>query len=91
MSFDLRFGGIARLYGQKALEKFQQSHICVIGIGGVGSWIAESLARSGIGRVTLIDPDEVSETNINRQLVALTPGNYWSRQSRSSESANRSN
>ncbi|NVK22437.1 MAG: tRNA cyclic N6-threonylcarbamoyladenosine(37) synthase TcdA [Kangiellaceae bacterium] len=72
MSFELRFGGIARLYGQKALDKFRQSHVCVIGVGGVGSWVVESLARSGIGQITLIDPDEVSETNINRQLVALT-------------------
>lgn len=66
-----RFGGIARLYGQKALEKFQQSHVCVIGVGGVGSWVVESLARSGIGKITMMDPDEVSESNINRQLVAL--------------------
>lgn len=68
---NIRFGGIARLYGQKALETFQQSHVCVIGVGGVGSWVVESLARSGIGKITMIDPDEVSESNINRQLVAL--------------------
>lgn len=68
---NIRFGGIARLYGQKALDNFQQSHVCVIGVGGVGSWAVESLARSGIGRITMIDPDEVSESNINRQLVAL--------------------
>ncbi|WP_417445919.1 tRNA cyclic N6-threonylcarbamoyladenosine(37) synthase TcdA [Kangiella sp.] len=68
---DNRFGGIARLYGQKALEQFQQSHVCVIGVGGVGSWVVESLARSGIGKITMIDPDEVSESNLNRQLVAL--------------------
>lgn len=66
-----RFGGIARLYGQKALDNFQQSHVCVIGVGGVGSWVVESLARSGIGKITMMDPDEVSESNINRQLVAL--------------------
>ncbi|WP_068994335.1 tRNA cyclic N6-threonylcarbamoyladenosine(37) synthase TcdA [Kangiella sediminilitoris] len=68
---DTRFGGIARLYGQKALDKFRRTHICVIGIGGVGSWVVEALARSGVGAITMIDPDEVSESNINRQLVAL--------------------
>ena len=68
---NIRFGGIARLYGQKALDNFQQSNVCVIGVGGVGSWIVESLVRSGIGKITMIDPDEVSESNINRQLVAL--------------------
>lgn len=72
MNIDERFGGIARLYGQKALENFTKSHVCVIGVGGVGSWVAESLARSAVGELTLIDPDEVSESNINRQLVALT-------------------
>ncbi|NVJ67035.1 MAG: ThiF family adenylyltransferase, partial [Gammaproteobacteria bacterium] len=66
-----RFGGIERLYGRKALETFLRSHVCVIGVGGVGSWAVESLARSGIGKITIIDPDEVSKTNINRQLVAL--------------------
>lgn len=68
---NIRFGGIARLYGQKALKNFQQSHVCVIGVGGVGSWVVESLVRSGVGKITMIDPDEVSESNINRQLVAL--------------------
>lgn len=68
---DSRFGGIARLYGEQGLERFNQSHICVIGVGGVGSWVTEALARSGVGKITIIDPDEVSESNINRQLVAL--------------------
>lgn len=68
---NIRFGGIARLYGQKALDNFKLSHICIIGVGGVGSWAVESLARSGVGKITMIDPDEVSESNINRQLVAL--------------------
>ena len=67
-----RFGGIARLYGQQALERFQTAHVCVLGIGGVGSWAAEALARSAIGRLTLIDPDHVAESNINRQLPALS-------------------
>jgi len=68
---DNRFGGIARLYGQSGLDKFKNSHVCVVGVGGVGSWVVEALARSGIGKITMIDPDEVSESNINRQLVAL--------------------
>lgn len=66
-----RFGGIARLYGEKALQRFQQSHVCVIGIGGVGSWAAEALVRSGIGQLTLIDMDDICVTNTNRQIHAL--------------------
>ena len=67
-----RFGGIARLYGNGGLQRLLGSHVCVIGIGGVGSWVAESLARSAIGCISLIDMDLVSESNINRQLVATT-------------------
>lgn len=67
----LRFSGIARLYGESALEKFQNAHVCVVGIGGVGSWSVESLARSGVGRITMIDLDEICLTNINRQLHAM--------------------
>ncbi|TCJ96107.1 tRNA A37 threonylcarbamoyladenosine dehydratase [Volucribacter psittacicida] len=70
--YQRRFGGIARLYGEQALERLQQAHICVIGIGGVGSWVVEALARSGIGELTLIDMDDICVTNINRQLPALT-------------------
>lgn len=66
-----RFGGINRLYGALALERLAQSHAIVIGIGGVGSWAAEALARSGIGRLTLVDLDHVAESNFNRQLHAL--------------------
>jgi tRNA A37 threonylcarbamoyladenosine dehydratase len=66
-----RFGGIARLYGESALSTFQQSHVAVIGIGGVGSWAAEALARSGIGEITLIDLDDICVTNTNRQVHAL--------------------
>ncbi|MBM7071303.1 tRNA cyclic N6-threonylcarbamoyladenosine(37) synthase TcdA [Shewanella sp. 202IG2-18] len=66
-----RFAGIGRLYGQPALEKFSQSHVVVIGIGGVGTWVAESLARSGIGQITLIDLDDICVTNTNRQIHAL--------------------
>ena len=67
-----RFGGIARLYGAPALQRFSQAHVCVVGVGGVGSWAVEALARSGIGHLTLIDLDNVAESNTNRQLHALT-------------------
>jgi tRNA A37 threonylcarbamoyladenosine dehydratase len=67
-----RFGGVQRLYGKQALENFKKSHIIVIGIGGVGSWVVEALARNAIGKITLIDMDVVAESNINRQLPALT-------------------
>jgi tRNA A37 threonylcarbamoyladenosine dehydratase len=67
-----RFSGIKRLYGSKALTIFKNSHFCIIGIGGVGSWVAEALARSGIGKITLIDMDDLCVTNINRQVHALT-------------------
>ena len=70
--FETRFGGIARLYGQGGLAKLRAAHVCVVGIGGVGTWAAEALARSGIGAITLVDLDEVCMTNINRQLHALT-------------------
>ncbi len=65
-----RFGGIARLYGLSALENFAQSHVMVIGLGGVGSWIVESLARSGISQFTLVDLDDLCITNTNRQVHA---------------------
>ena len=66
-----RFGGIKRLYGETALNRFQNAHVCVVGIGGVGSWAAEALARSAIGRITLIDLDMVAESNVTRQIHAL--------------------
>jgi tRNA A37 threonylcarbamoyladenosine dehydratase len=66
-----RFGGIRRLYGAEALARFQSAHVCVVGIGGVGSWAAEALARSAIGEITLIDLDMVAESNVNRQIQAL--------------------
>ncbi|MFC5049813.1 ThiF family adenylyltransferase [Rubritalea spongiae] len=66
-----RFGGIARLYGVDALEKFTNAHVAVVGIGGVGSWTVEALARSGVGQITLLDLDEICVTNINRQLHAM--------------------
>lgn len=67
-----RFGGIGRLYGVAGLERLHAAHVCVIGIGGVGSWAAEALARSGIGHITLIDMDDICVTNTNRQSHALT-------------------
>ena len=60
---DARFGGIARLYGKDGLAKLGAAHVAVIGVGGVGSWSAEALARSGIGKLTLVDLDEVCITN----------------------------
>lgn len=66
----LRFGGITRLYGTQGLVKLQASHILIIGIGGVGSWAAEALARSGIGAITLMDLDDICVSNINRQVHA---------------------
>lgn len=66
-----RFQGIDRLYGAGSVARLQQCHVCVIGIGGVGSWAVEALARSGVGRLTLVDADEVCVSNTNRQLHAL--------------------
>ncbi|MDE1183133.1 tRNA threonylcarbamoyladenosine dehydratase [Paraburkholderia sp.] len=70
-----RFGGVARLYGAPALAAFERARVAVIGIGGVGSWVAEALARSAVGSLTLIDLDNVAESNTNRQIHALE-GNY---------------
>lgn len=66
-----RFGGLARLYGAVALPRLQAAHACIVGVGGVGSWVVEGLARSGVGALTLIDLDDVCLTNVNRQLPAL--------------------
>ena len=69
--FDRRFGGVARLYGHDTSSRLNDAHVCVVGIGGVGSWSAEALARTGVGRLTLVDLDMVSESNTNRQIHAL--------------------
>lgn len=69
---DRRFAGVARLYGAPALARFRAAHVCVIGVGGVGCWAVEALARSAIGRITMIDLDHLAESNINRQIHALT-------------------
>lgn len=70
-----RFGGVHRLYGNAGLEKLQSSHVVVIGIGGVGSWAAEALARNAVGQLTLVDLDNIAESNVNRQIHALD-GNF---------------
>ena len=68
--FAERFGGLARLFGRAGLERLRAA-LCVVGVGGVGSWVVEALARSGVGALTLIDLDDVCVTNVNRQLPAL--------------------
>lgn len=65
-----RFSGLERLYGVRGAAAIRAAHVCVIGIGGVGSWAAEALVRSGVGQITLIDFDQVAESNINRQIHA---------------------
>ena len=67
-----RFGGLVRLFGPESYAALQRAHVAIVGIGGVGSWAAEALARQGIGALTLIDLDHVAESNINRQVHALT-------------------
>jgi tRNA threonylcarbamoyladenosine dehydratase len=67
-----RFGGLVRLYGSDAYAALQRAHVAVVGIGGVGSWAAEALARQGVGALTLIDLDHIAESNINRQVHALS-------------------
>ena len=66
-----RFGGLARLYGVAGAQKIRAAHVVVVGLGGVGSWAAEALARSGVATLTLIDLDHIAESNINRQIHAL--------------------
>ena len=68
---DRRFSGLARLYGVAGASRIENAHVAVVGLGGVGSWSAEALARSGVRRLTLIDLDHVSESNINRQIHAI--------------------
>ncbi|MDP2829895.1 MAG: tRNA cyclic N6-threonylcarbamoyladenosine(37) synthase TcdA [Sulfuricellaceae bacterium] len=66
-----RFGGVSRLYGTVGAERLRQANVCIVGIGGVGSWSAEALARTGVGRISVIDLDMVAESNTNRQIHAL--------------------
>jgi tRNA A37 threonylcarbamoyladenosine dehydratase len=67
-----RFGGLQRLFGIDAADRIRNSHVAVVGIGGVGSWAAEALARSGVGEISLLDMDHIAESNINRQVHALS-------------------
>jgi len=67
-----RFGGLSRLYGPDAPERLRTSHVAIAGLGGVGSWVAEALARCGVGALTLIDLDNIAESNVNRQIHALS-------------------
>lgn len=69
--YKTRFGAIGRLYGDAGLARIRGAHVCVVGLGGVGSWVVEALARSGIGQLTLVDMDEVCLSNVNRQIHAL--------------------
>jgi tRNA threonylcarbamoyladenosine dehydratase len=66
-----RFAGIERLYGRGALERLGRARVCVIGVGGVGSWLVEALARSGVGMLRMVDADDLCVSNTNRQLPAL--------------------
>ena len=70
--YDRRFAGVAKIYGDDSFNHYENSHVMVIGIGGVGSWAVEALARTGIGEVTIVDMDVVAASNINRQLPAMT-------------------
>ena len=67
-----RFGGLERLYGVSGAQRIRDAHVVVVGVGGVGSWTAEALARSGVGQLTLVDLDHVAESNINRQIHAVS-------------------
>lgn len=66
-----RFSGVGRLFGRAAMDRLRAAHVCVVGVGGVGSWTVEALARCGVGALTLIDLDDVCISNVNRQLPAL--------------------
>lgn len=69
--YERRFGGISRLYGEVGAERLRRASVCIVGIGGVGSWSAEALARTGVSHITLVDLDMVAESNTNRQIHAL--------------------
>ena len=70
--YEHRFGGLFRLYGKTAMEALRRAHVLIVGVGGVGSWVAEALARSGVGRITLVDWDDICFSNTNRQIHAMT-------------------
>ena len=69
--FEEKFGSLKRVYGEAMVEMLRSLHVCVIGVGGVGSWTAESLIRTGVGEITLVDGDSISMSNFNRQIQAL--------------------
>ncbi len=69
--FEEKFGSLSRVYGEEVMARLQRAHVCIVGLGGVGSWAVEALARSGIGQLTLVDGDAVSSSNINRQLHSM--------------------
>lgn len=69
--YEEKFGSLARVYGEAVCEQLRRAHVCVVGIGGVGAWAAEALARSGIGAITLVDGDTIARSNINRQVHTL--------------------
>ena len=71
MDIERRFGGLSRLYGVRGAQRIMAAHVAVVGVGGVGSWAAEALARSGVQQLTLIDLDHVAESNMNRQIHAV--------------------
>ena len=71
IDYERRFGGVARLYGREGAEAIAKTHFCVVGVGGVGSWAVEALARTDARLITLIDLDQVAESNTNRQIQAL--------------------
>ncbi|MCS7091494.1 MAG: tRNA threonylcarbamoyladenosine dehydratase [Verrucomicrobiota bacterium] len=70
--YEARFAGVRRLLGAMVQEKLRRAHVCIVGVGGVGSWAVEALARTGVGELTLVDFDEICISNVNRQLPALT-------------------
>ena len=71
IDIERRFSGVRRLFGEQGLAQLQNAHVLVIGIGGVGSWTVEALARNAVGRLTLVDLDNIAESNMNRQIHAL--------------------
>ena len=71
IDYERRFGGVSRLYGPEGAKRLRDASVCIVGIGGVGSWSAEALARTGVGRISVVDLDMVAESNTNRQIHAL--------------------
>ncbi|MGJ8648791.1 MAG: tRNA threonylcarbamoyladenosine dehydratase [Opitutaceae bacterium] len=69
--YETRFSALGRLYGADGLARLKAAHVCVIGLGGVGSWVVEAFARSGVGKMTIVDMDEVCLSNVNRQIHAM--------------------